>query len=155
GEPAIAAKATPAPAQLRLAASQATAARLAPVTDAEIQRLRTANARAQKRLRIGIVRAPSKVLARVPAAAWRAVPGGGAAQVAVTSPDAGAMRLALDLAGVAPQVEIVVQGSASERLAGPVRVADIRDRGEPWWTPITDGDTQAVELFAPAGTDPA
>jgi len=48
-----------------------------------------------------------------------------------------------------------VQGSGGPRLFGPVRVAEIRDRATPWWTPLTDGETQTVELFAPAGTDPA
>ena len=157
GEPSLTAKQATAPAQLHLAPSDALQVRLSPVADSELQRLRNANAHAEKRLRVGIVRSAdaTSVLPRGRDVPWREVPGGYAAQVAVTSPEAGAMRLALDLAGVAPQVEVVVQGSADSRLVGPTRVGDIGDRGVPWWTPVTDGDTQTVELFAPRGTDRA
>ena len=155
GEPSLTPKATaPAPA-LHLPSSEAVRVRLSPVADTELQRLRNANAHVEKRLNVGVVRsaAAAAALPKARDVPWHSVPGGMAAQVAVTSPDAGAMRLALDLAGVAPQVEIAVQGSADARVIGPVRVGEIRDRSVPWWTPLTDGETQAVELFAPEGTD--
>jgi hypothetical protein len=84
------------------------------------------------------------------------VSGGTAAQVAVSSPQAGAMRLAINLAGVPDSVEIVVFGSGNpSHLEGPVRVGDIADRTLSWWTPLTDGDTQTIEFFAPTGIDAA
>jgi hypothetical protein len=47
---------------------------------------------------------------------------------------------------------MVFAGSAAPgRLVGPVRVGDIADRTQAWWSPITDGDTQTIEFFAPDG----
>ena len=125
---------------------------LPPVEDAELMQLRAANRAnvARKRLAVGIER-------RIPASAqgttvkrWTAVAGGIAAQASMTSPDAGAMRVGLDLRNVAPDVEMVFFGSdAPGRLVGPVRVADIPDRSLTWWSPITDGETQTIEFFSP------
>lgn len=154
GEPAATTKAAPA-ARLRLAA-KATGPRLhlAPVAEAELESVRAANRRAPgKRLAIGVDRALAE-----PALApeWSAVEGGHAARLAIASPDAAAMRLAIDLLGVPADVELVFFGSGEPgRLLGPVRVGDIRDRTLAWWSPATEGAEQTVEVFAPAGVDPA
>ena len=156
GERALALAPAAAP-QVRLSPAQPKALAVLPaVTEAEIAAVRAANARSpqkpqQRRLFIGIVRGQSAA-AQVPAA-WVAVPGGHAAQVALTSPDAGSLRLAIDLANVPADVEMVFFGSASARLEGPVRVGDIRDRTAPWWSPLTEGATQTVEFFVPSRID--
>jgi len=155
GERAIAPKAAPAPA-LRLQAAPPVVS-LAPVSDAELFRVRQANRARQKRVAIGLVR-DADAVASLPAAplVWHSVPGGYAAQAAVRSPDAGALRLAIDLAGVSEDVTMVFFGSgAPRRLEGPVRVGDVRDRTVAYWSPITDGDTQTVEFFAPFSVDAA
>jgi len=156
GEPALAPKVAAPEAKLRMAPKVAPDVRLSPVTDSELQSLRRANQRA-KRLLVGVVRAAGAAPA-LPAArdfAWRAVEGGHAAQVAVSSPDAGALRLAVALAGVPLDVEMVVFGSTQPgRLLGPVRVGSIADRTAPWWTPVTDGETQTIEFFVPGAHDP-
>ena len=88
--------------------------------------------------------------------AWKAVPGGHAAQVSVTSPEAGSLRLAIDLAGAPPEVEMVFFGSADpRRLEGPVKVADVADRTSPWWSPLTEGEMQTVEFFVPSRHAPS
>ena len=162
GEPAIAPKAAPA-ARLRLAPGDAITprglraqAQLSPVAESEIEDLRRANQRAvgAKRLAIGVNRAAdgARPLPSAGELRWTAVAGGQAAQAAVTSPQAAALRLAIDLAGVPPNVEMVFFGSAAPgRLVGPIRVGDIADRTAAWWSPVTEGDTQTVEFFVPAG----
>jgi hypothetical protein len=85
---------------------------------------------------------------------WVSVDGGRAAQAAVTSPQAASLRLGVDLAGVPGNVEMVFFGSAATgRLIGPIRVGDITDRTVPWWSPVTEGDTQTVEFFVPGSVD--
>jgi hypothetical protein len=155
GEPALAPKAVALP-TLRLTTT-APRVVLSPITDGELAEVRQANQRSKKRLVIGVARRidASVALPTASQLTWVAVPGGFAAQAAVSSPQAGALRLAIDLAGVPTDVEMVFFGSASpERLAGPVRVGSIADRTEAWWSPLTDGDTQTVEIFVPGGRDP-
>jgi lysyl endopeptidase len=155
GEPALAPKAVAAP-QLRLAPGAAAGVVLSPITDNELAPLRQANQRSRKRHAIGVTRALAG--AALPSARdlpWRAVEAGSAAQAAVTSPGAGAMRISIDLAGVPEDVEMTFFGSdRPERLLGPVRVGEIRDRATPWWSPLTDGETQTVEFFVPGANDP-
>lgn len=155
GEPAIAAKSAPA-AKVRLPAN-APMVSLSPVTDNELFRVRQANRAQQKRVAIGAVRDP-EIVKDLPAErlVWQSVPGGYAAHAAVRSPDASAMRLAIDLAGVREDVQMVFFGSnAPGRLEGPVRVGDIVDRTLPYWSPVTDGDTQTVEFFSPMSVEAA
>lgn len=163
GEPALAPKAAAAPAQLRLGTAQApTPERLAPVSEAEMLAVRKRNEASsrgtldaqQRRVTIGIARAAAAESLAAPAFQWKAVPGGHAAQVAVTSPEASSLRLAIDLAGVPGEVEMVFFGSQDPaRLEGPVKVGDIADRTQPWWSPLTEGETQTVEFYVPAGRE--
>ena len=164
GEPSATPKAAVSAARLRLAPNPARElARLAPVTESDLQGIRNANQKsaygvkpALKRLAVGIVRPVDggTALPAVSALAWIPVAGGFAAHAAVTSPKAGAVRLAIDLSGVPLEVEMVFFGSdAADRLVGPVRVGDVKDRTLPWWSPVTDGETQTVEFFVPAGHD--
>lgn len=157
GEPSLTPKDfAPAP-KLRVAPKMAPDVRLAPLADSEYKLIRDTNRLNQKRLAIGVVRTVSRTLT-LPAAgdlAWKAVPGGFAAQASLNSPEAGALRLEIALAGVPEDVEMVFFGSdAPARLVGPVRVGDIADRTAPWWSPVTDGETQSVEFFVPARHQP-
>jgi lysyl endopeptidase len=168
GEAALAAKAVPAP-RLRLGTSPGVADRttLAPVSEAEIESVRLRNRadakgalqeqemRAQ-RFTIGLARPVTGVLPGASPLEWTPVAGGHAAQTAVTSPGAGSLRLAIDLAGVPVDVEMVFFGSADPaRLEGPVKVGDVADRSSPWWSPLTEGDTQTVEFYVPSRHEPA
>lgn len=131
---------------------------LSPIADSDLEAVRRANQRGDKakRLVIGVNRAVD-ILAALPTAAdlvWTRVEGGHAAQAVVTSRDAAALRLAIGLAGVPQDVEMVFQGSADRtRLIGPIRVGDIPDRTAPWWSPVTEGDTQTIEFFVPGERD--
>src|SRR5258708_2682654 len=149
--------AAPAPV-LRLGAAEAPRVVLPELAESELASVRESNQRTPlKRLAIGVARAIPVSTQIAPARLdWIGVPGGYAARVAVSSPQAGALRLAVDLAGAPGDVQIVAFGSDDPtRLAGPVRVADIPDRTEPWWSPIPDGETQTIEFFVPQPTAPA
>ena len=160
GEPAVAPKSVAVP-RLRLG----TGAKAAIVTarvelgvpdaaDMAILRAHNGAAGHAKRVAIGLTRSLDAA-ARMPGTelGWSAVEGGSAARASVTSSGAAAMRMSIALAGVPADVQMVFFGSADPaRLFGPVRVGDIRDRTQPWWSPVTEGETQTVEFFAPAGT---
>jgi lysyl endopeptidase len=150
-------------ARLRLPAAKALAPpiQLSAVPDSELNEVRLANVRGgyrnARRVVIGVTRsiAADVLLPSAPQMQWVATAGGRAAQVAVTSPDAGSVRLAIALAGVPADVEMVFFGADATRLEGPVLVGDIRDRTSPWWSPVTEGATQTVEFFVPSRYDPA
>ena len=164
GEPALATKAEPTP-HLRLAPGSARRVALPDIAEQALAEIRELNRRSPaargfearpRRIVIGVMHGAHG--AGLPGAAdlaWREVPGGHAAQLAVTSPQAESVRLAVELAGVPTDVEMVFFGSANpSRLAGPVRVGDIVDRTAAWWGPITEGETQTIELFVPASHAP-
>jgi hypothetical protein len=117
-----------------------------------MERLRETNRRAnvsRKRLAIGIERAVPASAEGTTTSRWTAVAGGFATQASLTSPGADAIRVAIDLANVPADVEMVFFGSdAPDRLVGPVRVGEVRDRSVAWWSPLTDGETQTVEFFS-------
>ena len=160
GEPSLTPKSSAAAPILRLAPKAVPGGvRLAPVAEADMERLRATNRAnvARKRFAIGIERAVPGAASGATVARWSAVAGGFAAQASLTSPGADAMRVAIDLANIPADVEMVFFGSdAPDRLIGPVRVGDVQDRSAPWWSPITDGETQTVEFFSRtrAGTLP-
>jgi lysyl endopeptidase len=166
GERAVAPKAAVQP-ELRLAPSAPKAAsiRLPDVTAEEVERVRQANRDSgmkgpravKRRVVVGLAR-EARIAAMTSAGdiEWTEVAGGHAAQVAVTSPDAGSLRLAIGLAGVPLDVEMVFYGSGLPgRLEGPVKVGDVADRTRAWWSPLTEGETQVVEFFVPAHHDAA
>ena len=162
GEPVLADKAAP-EAKLRIVTQAAgRQVQLAPVTEAEVERVRAENARGRatggaqvemKRVAIGVERELQARAAASPAALdWTPVEGGRAARLSVSSPEAPALRVALDLSGVPTDIEMVFFGSgASEKLFGPFRVGDIADRTAAWWSPMTPGETLTVEFFEPRG----
>ena len=151
GEPSLTPKSVaPAPA-LHIAPKAITGGvRLAPVDEAELGRLRATNRAsvARKRLAVGIERPVQAALPGTSVEKWTAVSGGFAAQASLTSPGADSLRMAIDLRDVPADVEMVFFGSdAPTQLVGPVRVGDVKDRTVPWWSPLTDGQTQTVEFF--------
>lgn len=159
GEPSRTPAATPATLKLASPAPSARVALRAP-TDGELALVRDANVRAAERFKpqaprrfaIGLTRDAAGAERTMREAGWREVSGGRAMRIEVRSAQAEALRSALDLQGVALAVELRFTGNANpSRIEGPVRVGDIRDRTHPWWSPITEGDTQSIEVFAPEG----
>ena len=161
GMPAVSGERSLGPSEARVAklrlAERAAPPRLtlAPVSDEEVDRVRRENLRrpSDKRAVIGVDRVVpgTAALPKTLESSWVPVEGGRAARLSVTSPDAGSLRLALGLQGIPEDVEMVFFGSAdATRLVGPVRVGEIDDRTRAWWSPLTEGETQTVELFVPS-----
>jgi lysyl endopeptidase len=85
---------------------------------------------------------------------WRPLPTGAhAARVSVTSPDAAALRLALDIVELPPGTE--VRAAAPGEPAATAITAAAWPGGPLHWTPVTEGDTQVLELTLPPGQPPA
>ena len=87
---------------------------------------------------------------------WQALPDGSrAARVEITSPGAAAVRIALALPDVHPDLTLKFAGNgARAAVMGPYPanvVAEATDRGGMFWTPVLEGDTAIVELHAAAG----
>ena len=108
-----------------------------------------------KRLQIGIHRnvadeADTLLPSRLD---WTPVAGGKVLRFDVASPQAAAMRVGLDLRGMPDGAELRVASSAG----GVVEFADADamkrgvDGNGVYWSPVTDGDTQRLELFIPDG----
>lgn len=120
---------------------------------AAMQRYNVANG--AKRLQIGIERdAADEAATLLPASLeWTPVAGGQVLRFDVTSPQAAALRVALDLRQVPDGAELRI-ASASGGIVEFVDAAALRagvDGAGLYWSPVTDGDTQRLELFVPAG----
>lgn len=118
--------------------------------------------RSDKPLQIGIARkAETESAARVlPALQWAPLPDGSAvARVEFTSPVAYGIRAGLKIEGLDPRAQLRFAGSARPgmvvaTLRGDQVMKQAGDGGL-FWTPITEGETQYVEIWLPAGTPTA
>src|SRR6185312_3999449 len=90
--------------------------------------------------------------------AWQPTADGGrAAQVAVTSPGAAALRVALAIAATDPDIVIRLQGDATHaEPMGPVPANEIAETvskvGE-WWSPVLEGSRATIEIAVAPGVD--
>lgn len=115
----------------------------------------------EKRLRIGVPRDVASEIDRVEgpgALRWVAAPGGGqVARLSVTSPHAQSLRVGLSARRLPQGAVLRVEGAAGlGQAVGKVdgaQVADaVRARGI-FWTPLTEGETQTIEVWLPDGMD--
>jgi hypothetical protein len=115
----------------------------------------------EKRLRVGTRRdiATEAEIVQGPAVlAWEISPAGGkAARLQVTSPEAASLRLGLRVRELPLQAELRFTSRAHpERVVGPIHADEVlssmRTLGT-YWTPLTEGDTQVVEVWVPEGVD--
>ena len=126
---------------------------------ARVSALRRHNvANGGKRLQIGIERhVADEAAAPLPdVLAWTAVPGGHVLRIDVTSPDAAALRVGLDLRGPPDGTELRVasaNGGVVEFVDTAAMASGVDGDGT-YWTPVTDGETQRIELYVP-GPPPA
>ena len=156
GEAAIGAKAEAAP-QWRLAAAStgdtALAFRDLPITRiAELQKRnqRPGNIATQ----IGIARDIGEtVQGKLAPLKWQAVEGGAVARIVVSSPDALALRVGLSIDALPAGAELRFAGSLAPQSILFVGGADAKGQQVEgaYWTPMTDGDAQTIEVFVPAG----
>lgn len=119
-----------------------------------------ANARTgNKALQIGIERAAHEVAgAPLPALLWRADSAGGhTARFAVRSPGATALRVALSTSGLPAGAELRFGAPGDARsvvdAVGAAELAVLAAQQPLYWTPVTDSDTQMIEIYLPPGAD--
>lgn len=162
GEPAWATKAAPV-VTWRLTQVPADAVTRIDLPELELERV----AELQKRngrggniaTQIGVGRdiADAGVQAKLNRLRWTAVPGGSVARFEVDSPDALGLRAGLQLVNLPKGVELRFAGSlAPERVVlVPAEEAKSLANAGLYWTPVTDGGRQTIEIFAPTGVDTA
>lgn len=114
---------------------------------------------APKATQIGVARVAAQegVRKALPALQWQPVAGGTVARFAVTSPVALGLRVGLRVQGLDPRAELRFGGSELP-LDAPVlvyasEIAGATQADGLFWSPMTDGETQTVEIFLPTGVD--
>jgi hypothetical protein len=144
---------------LRLPAGKhpATVVDLGLANRAEIDAVRRANAMPGiKALQIGIGRSvPAGAASESSRLGWQAVAGGVAAQWRVSSPGARALRVGLAIESLPAGGEIrLADAGGSGSVFGPFGAADIPAGERLWWSPVVEGDTAIVEIYAPGESVP-
>lgn len=86
---------------------------------------------------------------------WVATRGGAVARMEIRSPDALALRAGLQIDRLDDRVELRFAGSDNPaRVVAMLPGNEIKrllDAERAFWTPSTDGDTQVIEIYRPAG----
>ncbi|MDR0770491.1 MAG: hypothetical protein LBE75_04760 [Burkholderiales bacterium] len=109
-----------------------------------------------KALKIGVTRNADTEIddATLFALNWQNIGGGHTARLAVTSPNALGIRVALQLRALPDSAELRFSGSgAPERIIGVISGQEanaLRDDNKIYWTPVTEGETQNIEIFLPS-----
>jgi lysyl endopeptidase len=159
---------TPAPAAVewrlaKTATTRTATLRYGELSAERIARLHTDNhAHAGKLTQVGIgrtasVESPQRAL---PALDWRPLPAGGhVARFEVTSPVAMGLRVGLRIANLPASAELRFGGSELPLgelvlMHGEAVLAATLPDGI-FWSPVTDGETQSIEILLPRGVDPA
>jgi hypothetical protein len=117
----------------------------------------------EKRLRVGIARDVELEAALAKSAAslaWVPQPAGAqAAHLSLVSPGAASLRLALRARGLPAGAELrFVSTIDPGRVLGPVSGTEVETATltyGSYWTPLTEGDEQQVEVWLPPGADAA
>ena len=77
------------------------------------------------------------------------------AKLRIVSPGAAALRVSLKVGGSAQPVTLRFAGSDDEaRVLGPVRLAGPLGATPAYWTPVTSGEAQVIEIVSAAGDVP-
>lgn len=154
GERAMATKAEAVPAWVmpELDASQRAQVTLPALSAEKIRPVQRRNERSDAiSTQIGLAR-ENDVAAR-PALKWLAAPGGQVARLDVRSTDALAMRVGLDVSALPDNATLRFEGNLQpgKLLEVPVSQARSQLSDGLYWSPVTDGDLQSIEIFVPAG----
>jgi hypothetical protein len=124
---------------------------------AAIEAVKLSNATERlKALQIGIGQEVTSATAGDKALLWMPAPGGTAAHWQVSSTNARALRVALDVGHMPSGAEIRFAGNAGMgTVYGPVTATDILKLGSPYWSPVLEGEIAIVEVFVPGGASRA
>jgi lysyl endopeptidase len=121
--------------------------------NAEALRPVEASTAAGKRVQVGIRRDVAEFAEAGTARTigWRKAGEWRIAKIRVQSPQAKALRVGLRIGPTAEPWTLRVAGTDDEtRVLGPVRLAGPLGRSELYWTPLTEGDGQVIEIASPA-----
>ncbi|MCL2872500.1 MAG: hypothetical protein FWF41_05935, partial [Betaproteobacteria bacterium] len=113
-----------------------------------------------KRLKIGVNRnADTEINGDVSSLNWQNNGNGYVAQWAITSPAAHGMRVGLQIRALPDNAELRFSGSAEpDRIIGVVSGQEVKallSDGQVYWTPITEGETQNIEIYLPSSVNPS
>lgn len=160
GEPAWATKAAPAVTWRLAQVPAGSTARIdLPALDlARVAELQKRNARRDNiATQIGVGRdiTDASVQAKLDNLRWTPVAGGSVARFEVDSPDALGLRAGLKLVSLPRGVELRFAGSLAPERVVLVPAAEAKSLANDglYWSPVTDGGVQTVEIFAPTGVD--
>ena len=131
---------------------------LAPIPANEAAAIVAASTGDEKCIRVGVRRdvnaAAGAKLAFAPARWVIAGDGSQAMRVSLTSPGAQSLRLALSMQGLPANAEMRFAGTTAAQPVGPIAGSEgegaTRAQGL-FWSPVTEGDTQTVEIWLPRG----
>ncbi len=153
--------AAPAPQHWRSGAKSAAAAPLLRLPALATERVAAVKRRnqmeGQRRVQIGISRAiASEAVDDLPQAALHQVDGGAVLRLDVASTGAASLRSGLRAAAWPDGVELRVAGADGVIFSVDAAAARAQAGADGvFWTAVTDGERQQLELFIPAGIDPA
>lgn len=131
--------------------------RFGPANAIEIQSIQERNATLQqKALQVGVARKLRDEFLTSPALRWVThTDGGGIARLVVSSQDAKALRVGLDVAALPDGAELRFIGSGNPGLvvysATAAEIRALRRESSTYWTPITEGAEQVIEIYLPPG----
>ncbi len=156
GEPVTATAKAALPGRFKSASTPTIASlRLAPLEAAARAQLDAPRVGDDKRELIGVARTTG----RLPDLRWSPAPGGLVARLAIASPDALSLRVGLRVRELPAGSELRFQGARTDLpVLGPLGAEAIlaaSRRSGVYWTPVTDGESQSIEVWIPAGSDPA
>ncbi len=153
GKPAVSSsKSSSAPIAFRGKRAPSSALRLPILDNAARAQLEGAGDKPEKRSLIGVARTVSQS----PDLQWESAAGGRAARFAVASPDARSLRLGLRVRALPAGAQLRFAGDGA--VLGPVSAQEALELSRLtglYWSPVTEGDTQSVEIWIPADADPA
>ncbi len=117
---------------------------------------------AKPALQIGISRTLRDELPNLnatPVLRWTSLTDGSKlAYLRVTSPAAKAIRVGLAVGNVPVGTEIRFSGEANSSVAAAIadklQLTTLNDAHNIYWTPLTEGDIQLIEIFVPRGAEP-
>ncbi|UXI66204.1 trypsin-like serine peptidase [Tahibacter amnicola] len=133
--------------------------RLPPLAAERISSMQRRNSESRRhRLQVGLSRSiASEATEDLPRPARHAVDGGVVLDLDVVSPEAEALRVGIHVAAWPDGVELRVAGSRFNADIFATPASQARAQASPeglFWTAVTDGDRQHLELFIPDGVDP-
>jgi lysyl endopeptidase len=141
--------------QPNLALADSAVVRMGPANAIEINAIQERNATLeQKALQVGVVRKLKDELVMSPALRWVTHnDGGGISRIVVSSQDAKALRVGLDIAALPEGAELRFANAAGQvtYAASAAEIRAARRESATYWTPITMGAEQIIEVYVPPG----